>query len=193
MILASFNRPAFQVFSMAFKRLSFVAAASILALAACGTPVNKNVEFGGQYWQRVSVSESIYQQGPKAQQMLNRDIARCVTELRELERLGQVKNAIPTDMTGRVLDPDDKELEDWDTPERDQHLFAEQGDYHDFESCMLAKGWERVLHVPYDVADEARDNYIRAHKDYKYGSRIGESHTRRQTSNDVGDFGELNN
>jgi hypothetical protein len=182
---------------MAFKR-SYVLTVSVLAplfvVTACGAPVNKNIEFGGQYWQRASVSEAVYQQGPKSQQMLDRDIARCVTELRELERLGAVKNAIPVDMTGRVLDPDDKELEDWDTPEREEHLFAEHSNYHDFESCMLDGGWERVLHVPYDVAEEARDNYVRAHKDYKYQSRYGRTAARRrpETSNDTGDFGDLN-
>ena len=154
---------------MAFKRSSSLA---LMALSACGTAVNNEIKFGGQYWQRVSVSETVYQRGPKAQQILNRDIARCVTELRELERLGAVKNAIPTDISGRVLDPDEKELLDWDSPERDQHLFAEHEDYHDFEGCMLAGGWERVLHVPYDVADQAREDYLDAHVDYAYRSRV---------------------
>lgn len=145
---------------------------TLLALTACGTAINEEIKFGGQYWQRMSAADSIYQRGPKAQQILNRDIARCVTELKELERLGAVKNAIPTDISGRVLDPDEKEMLDWDSPERDQHLFAEHGDYHDFEGCMLASGWERVLHVPYDVADRAREDYLDAHVDYAYRSRV---------------------
>ena len=113
----------------------------------------------GQYWQRINASESIYLQGPKAQQMLNRDIAQCVVELRELERLGQIKDAIPTDYEGRVLGRDERELLDWDQPERDKYLFMEHNDYHDFESCMLAKGWERVMYVPYRTAIEGQRAY----------------------------------
>ena len=70
-----------------FKKYS-VLALSVGALAVTGacTPGKSVNDIGGQFWQRVSVSEAVYQQGPKAQQMLNRDISRCVVELRELER-----------------------------------------------------------------------------------------------------------
>ena len=179
---------------MIFKRSLIISVfGTALALSACGTPVDKAIEFGGQYWQRVSVSESIYQQGPKAQQMLNRDIARCVTELRELERLGTLKNAIPTDIRDRVLDPDEKEIYDWDAPERDQSLLAEHGDYHDFESCMLAKGWERTLYVPYDVAKQSREDYLDAHVDYKYRSRVEIPKSSKQPApEEYQGFGEVN-
>jgi hypothetical protein len=119
--------------------------ACLLPLVGCGLHNPDRA----QYWQRFSVSESIYMRGPKAQQMLNRDIARCVVELRELERLGVLKNAIPTDPEGRVLDPDENALLDHDYPERDDNLFAEHENYHDFESCMQSKGWERVRQVPF--------------------------------------------
>lgn len=166
---------------------------ALLALGACGTASDvKDVE--GQFWQRVSVSEAIYQQGPKAQQMLNRDISRCVVELRELERLGMVKDAIPTDYDGRTLDPDEVELYDWDSPERDKHLYAEHSDYLDFESCMADKGWERVEYVPFDVADKGRDNYLRANVNYDYMPEKPEmKSSRRANSNrDGGDFSNLN-
>jgi len=141
-----------------------------LAVTACtGRPVYRNFE-GPHYWQRVSTSESIYQQGPKAQQMLQRDVAHCVIELRELERMGLVKDAIPTDIEGRILDPDELELRDWDKPARDQHLYMEHGNYHDFESCMLFKGWERVAHVPYDMKERNMKDYIEAVEDQKYRS-----------------------
>lgn len=122
---------------------------------------------GGQYWQRVSTASAIYTRGPKAQQILNRDIARCVVELRELERLGAVKDAIPEYAEGLVLSEAEAELAKWDTPERDEHLFAEHSDYHDFEGCMLAKGWERIKYVPFDVAKEAQKNYLRSSVRYK--------------------------
>jgi len=169
--------------------LGFIAA---IALSACSA--GKEVgDIGGQFWQRISVSDSIYAQGPKAQQMLNRDISRCVVELRELERLGTVKNAIPTDLRGRTLDPDELAMADWDAPERDKHLFAEHSDYADFESCMGDKGWERVEHAPFDVARKGRENYLRAHVDYDYTPQsLAKTAYSQQTTNNTGDFGNLN-
>ena len=99
--------------------------------------------------------------------MLNRDIARCVVELRELERLGAVKDAIPAYAEGLVLSEDEAKLAGWDTPERDENLFAEHSDYQDFEGCMLSKGWERIKYVPFDVAKKSREDYLRAHIDYQ--------------------------
>lgn len=125
--------------------------------------INDRIAEGGQYWQRVHSSSALYLRGPKAQQMLNRNIARCVTELRELERLGSVKDAIPEYADGLVLSTEEAELAGWDTPERDKELFAEHSDYIDFEGCMMAKGWERIEYVPFDIAGEARENYKITH------------------------------
>lgn len=140
----------------------FFVPVALLALSACSTPKIDN----GQYWQRASVSDAAYQQGPKAQQMLNRDIGRCVTELRELEGLGSIKDAIPSDITGRALNPDEMKLADWDSPERDGMLLAEHTDYTDFEGCMMSKGWERIKYVPYDVAEKSRRTWFQSHVDY---------------------------
>lgn len=140
--------------------------AGMLLVSAC-TPGKRIGDIDGQFWQRTSMSEAVYAQGPKAQQMLNRDISRCVFELRELQRLGATRNAIPTDFHGRVLDPDETALLDHDSPERDGDLRAEHTDYHDFETCMLDKGWERVENVPFDVAAKGRDNYMKAHLKYR--------------------------
>ncbi|PCK00393.1 MAG: hypothetical protein COA45_01020 [Zetaproteobacteria bacterium] len=133
--------------------------------------VNDRITQGGQYWQRVHTSSAIYLRGPKAQQMLNRNIARCVTELRELERLGAVKDAIPEYADGLVLSTEEAELAGWDTPERDKELFAEHSDYIDFEGCMIAKGWERIQYVPFDVAGEARENYKMTHQKTRVETR----------------------
>lgn len=167
--------------------------AALLALTAC-TPAKSVNDVGGQFWQRISVSEAVYQQGPKAQQMLNRDISRCVVELRELERLGTLKNAIPTDLRGRTLDPNEAEMADWDSPEKNKHLYAEHSDYTDFESCMGEKGWERVEHAPFDVARKGRVNYLKAHvdKDYNPAELVAKEHKKKQTTQDVGDYGDLN-
>jgi hypothetical protein len=155
---------------MTFRTISLLGFSALVGLAACSS-----VEMDdGQYWQRVTPSESIYAEGPKAQQMLNRDISRCVVELRELEALGSIKHSIPTDANGKILDPDEKDkdtLEDWDTPERDGYLLAEHKDYSDFDGCMLASGWERIKYVPYDVSERSQRNWYKAHVDYGYDPR----------------------
>lgn len=133
------------------------------ALPVYADSVNDAIEERGQYWQRVHTSSSLYLRGPKAQQMLNRDIARCVVELRELERLGAVKDAIPEYAEGVVLNSDEAKLHGIDFPERDKDLYAEHSDYIDFEGCMLANGWERIKYVPYDVADQSRETFKRTH------------------------------
>ena len=136
--------------------------AAILVVSACSS---RPVEWeDASYWQRANVSESAYMEGPKALQMLHRDISRCVTEIHELEHLGTIRYATPSDKleAGRAPDPSTPQgqLDQWETPERFGALYAEHSDYHDFETCMAYKGWERVEHVPYDVAERARQNYI---------------------------------
>ena len=143
--------------------LILIAASS---LTACEFNDKPRFTKGGQFWQRTSASDALYLQGPKAQQMLHRDISRCVTELRELERLGVLKNAIPAHDTGHIMTDDEIMMADWDSPERDKHLFAEHSNYTDFESCMDTKGWERIEHVPYSTAQKGRNNYIKANVNY---------------------------
>jgi hypothetical protein len=175
---------------------SILAGMALLTLSACGTPQG-NIVDKGQYWQRSSVSDAAYQQGPKAQQMLNNDIASCVAELRELERLGQLRNAIPANpRTDRVLSSDEQALAAWDEPERVKYLLGEHGEYHDFETCMIAKGWERVKHVPYDVAHEARNNYMKNHVGYNFHEHRAKlppsnASTSGQTQAE-GEYGDMN-
>ena len=170
----------------------YITAFATLALSDCGTPQAHIVD-DGQYWQRSSVSEAAYMQGPKAQQMLNRDIAGCVSELKELERLGEIRNAIPANAhNNKVLSSDELALQSWDEPERVKYLLAEHGNYHDFETCMVAQGWERVKHVPFDVAHNARKNYMKNHVNYEY---IPPSISKKQDvqTQDEGSYSELNN
>ena len=106
----------------------------------------------------------------KAQQTLHKDIADCVTEIDELERLGPLREAIPADtQNGQVPDPNsaDGKLRRWYTPKRDGHLYSEHFNYVDFEGCMDYKGWERLEAMPYDRAKIARDDYMENVYDYK--------------------------
>lgn len=148
-----------------------------LALSAChgsgfsGHHVNLDK---AEYWQRQSASSAIYMQGPKAQQMLHQDIAGCVVEIRELENLGEIRRAMPANhYTGNTREGErtvaQRQLDGWDTPERDGYLLNEHLDYHDFETCMHAKGWERAEYLPYTDADKARQDY-RKRFDKRYRS-----------------------
>lgn len=147
---------------------------------------------GAQYWQLSEASDAAYQRGPKAQEMLNRNIASCVAEVKELERLGMIREAIPADNQGRVLSSSQQAYARFDTPEKFGALNLEHNDYQDFEGCMLAKGWERVKYVPYDVAHTARTNYLKAIDAYGYYSRIGHRDNNR-TQDDDPVYGDLNN
>lgn len=173
-----------------------IATAATLTLSACAAhPVNeKKLKDEGHYWQRSSTTSAIYQRGPKAQQMLHRDISRCVTEIRELERLGSIRHHMPAETEqGSYPPPNTPEgqLAGYETPEKEGYLYAEHLDYHDFESCMITKGWERVEHVPYDVGEEAREVYIETITGQKYRSRYGDNPKLfKEKTND--DFDHLN-
>ncbi len=147
--------------------LAATAATVSFSFTANAATINERIEQSGQYWQRIHTSSALYLRGPKAQQMLNRDIARCVVELRELERLGSVRDPIPEYAAGLILSEDEARIAGWDTPERDEQLFVEHAEYTDFEGCMLYRGWERIKYVPYDVEEQARENYLEAHSSYK--------------------------
>ena len=174
--------------------------ALVLSLTACESRRVSELDLKTRphYWQRADATSAIYQRGPKAQQMLNRDISRCVVEIRELERLGAVRRATPADTmkTGQVPDPDSPagELAQWETPERDGMLRAEHLDYHDFETCMMDKGWELVDHVPYDVAEAAREVYIETILGQQYRTKTGtynrEKIEQRQADSDFGDLND---
>lgn len=155
----------FKTFSLAVLSVSALA-----MLAACNVPPKLEK---AQYWQRKNATSALYLRGPKAQQTLHKDIADCVTEIDELERLGPLREALPADtQNGKVPDPNSGEgrLRKWDTPKRDGALYAEHFDYTDFEGCMDYRGWERVESLPYDQAKTARDDYMETLYGYRYRS-----------------------
>lgn len=125
------------------------------------------------YWQRVDASSAIWMRGPKAQQKLHKDITGCVNELNELERLGTVRWAMPADPYSDPVSPEGQ-MAQWETPERDGALYAEHSDYHDFETCMRAHGWQRVDMLPYNQAETAREYYRRNVVKYRHRSKHGE-------------------
>ncbi len=187
MLLTDFsnqNEKFFDMIMRSFLVLAFALTFSLPSFAG----VNDEIEHKGQYWQRISSSSALYLRGPKAQQTLNRDIARCVVELRELERLGAVRDAIPAYVDGVVLNETEARLAGWDTPERDKELFAEHEDYIDFEGCMYTSGWERIKYVPYDVMEQANENYLDTHTSYRYQAEKIKHYENRRS-----DYDHLNN
>lgn len=177
-----------------------VTAALSITLSACETAgsardlnkVEMQIAKNGQYWQRSDATSAVWQTGPKAQQLLNRDIAACVTTLGELERLGQIKSAFPAEKKDTVTTADaaQKELMGNDTPERDGNLLMEPTQYNDFEACMRTKGWERVLYVPHDVAQRGAEGYMDNH--IALQSRT--THEKRGTMGEkTGPYDNLNN
>ncbi len=145
---------------------------STLALTACNTTPKLEE---AQYWQRKTATSALYMRGPKAQQTLHKDIADCVTEIDELERLGPLRENLPADtQNGKVPNPNTAEgkLAKWDSPKRDGYLYAEHFDYTDFEGCMDYKGWERVETLPLERAKMARENYLETLYGYQYQNRM---------------------
>lgn len=140
---------------------TFVLLIAVIGLSACN--YNGRIIKKPHYWQRISASDQAYVQGPKAQQMLDLHIARCVVELRELARLGIVKNPIIVDGKGRVMSAHEFDLSGYNTPQRNGELLNETLPYTDFEGCMQDKGWERINTVPYYTAKRSNDNYLRTH------------------------------
>lgn len=160
-------------------RSAFLAPVVVLSLAlfACsGAPYSVDgtrqvIAKDGDYWQRTDATSAMWTQGVKAQQTLNRDIARCVTELQELVRLGEIKSIYPKDPAPTTTTPESeaqKNLNTWDQPDRDGVLLTEGAGYHDFEACMVAKGWERVMFVGDETAYKGATNYMQNHVDYKH-------------------------
>jgi hypothetical protein len=168
--------------------LLLLAGFSALALSACGTSMTREIEDNGRYWQRVDTTDAIYQRGPKAQQMLFQDIARCTAELNEQERLMPIRNTVPAeafDENANKIDPLSPagRMANWDTPERDGYMRTEHLEYHDFEGCMTAKGWERVEYMDAQTKTRARDTYL---------ANIGYEKYRTKTNERKNDFGDLN-
>ena len=126
----------------------------VLTVSACSSKMTKPEDHAA-FWNRTNASSALYMRGPKAQHMLHKDIASCVSEVKELSRLGTIRNANPPagiEMNGGLANK-------WQSPKGDGPLNTEFRDFHDFESCMNFKGWERTNYVRQDQINRARTNY----------------------------------
>lgn len=159
-----------------------------LVLAGCGTDMTKEFEENGRYWQRIGTTDSIYQQGPKAQQMLFQDLATCTSIINEMERMGAIKEAVPAetwDVDANKVIPETPKarMANWDTPERDGYMRTEMYDFHDFEGCMTFKGWERTRYVNFKTEERARDTYLETLGYEKYRTKVHERTPKERSYN----------
>ena len=116
---------------------------------------------GQAYWQRVEDSSALYMTGPKAQQELDENIATCVREIDELVRLDALRGTMPPDTHSEYHHAlkASGDLDYYDTPTTLGEKHVSHSDYHDYESCMRSKGWERVKYIRYQTALKARNVY----------------------------------
>jgi hypothetical protein len=148
-----------------FKMLLAVTALSALSACTWQQPV------GQAYWQRVEDNSALWMTGPKAQQELDQNIAGCVREVDELVELGALRETTPPDTHSeyhRALDASG-DLSYYDTPTRLGDHMVSHTNYHDFESCMRDKGWERVRFVRYQTALKASNTYTATQQIRKWG------------------------
>lgn len=142
---------------MTSKFKTLAAAASLLALSAC----TWNAPVGQAYWQRVEENSALWMTGPKAQQELDQNIAGCVREVDELVEIGALRETTPPDTHSeyhRALDASG-DLAYYDTPTRYGDHMVSHTDFHDFDSCMRSRGWERVKFVRYQTALKSKNTY----------------------------------
>ncbi len=145
--------------------LSALAGAVLLSACAPQRPVAQ------AYWQRVEDRSAMWMTGPKAQQELEQNIASCVREVDELVQLDALRETTPPDTHSeyhRALESSG-DLDYYDTPTRLGNHMVSHTDFHDFESCMRSKGWERSRFVRYQTDLKARENYIATQEIRKYG------------------------
>jgi len=134
---------------------------SILSFAIVLSACLKEPRLASAYWQRVDGESAVYMTGPKAQQILEQDISRCVVEVDELVKLNAVRETMPPETHSdyrQALDMSG-DLKYFETPKKYGNLKVAHTDYHDFESCMRFKGWERVQYIQYDVELNSRATY----------------------------------
>jgi hypothetical protein len=135
----------------------------ILLLGVCLTLLTGCADNEKHYWQRTDPNSAIYLTGVKAQQNLEQDISECVHTIIELTKLGDVRGNV---QNGALGDHDQKEATDdmsklplYDVPEYIRSLRVDHTDYHDFDGCMVYKGWTRVRYVGPEEEKRSKEVY----------------------------------
>ncbi|MBK67181.1 MAG: hypothetical protein CMP22_03515 [Rickettsiales bacterium] len=168
---------------------------STLALGACTYTPNAG---GPKYWQRIDTHSALYLQGAKAQQTLEEDMSRCVTEIEELVRLGAVRKKLPEgqdSMSEYKIDAGSSDVY-WNVPMRYGYRYVDHSQYHDFDSCMRYRGWKRVAFNDFKTLQLSHDTYDKLKKDRLDQTSHGAVHRRDEDGDRVKtsnpDFQDLN-
>lgn len=177
---------------MKLKVASIMALGGAIAIAAC-SPLPP---LGQAYWQRVEDSSALYMTGPKAQQTLDDDIAWCVHEVDELVELDATRETMPPDTHSDYHDALDAsgDLAYYDSPTRYGEKKVDHKDFHDFESCMRFKGWERVRYLRYQTKSTAEKTYTDTQEYRKTGlmGPAAEAAEKAEAEKNQNDYSNLN-
>lgn len=125
---------------------------------------------------------------------LDQSIARCVREIDELVELEALRETLPPDTHSeyhRSLKASG-DLDYFDSPVRHGSKKVAHSDFHDFESCMRYKGWERVRFVRYQTQQTSRKTYKSTQQIRKYGVSGGKAELIERERGNQGDFDNLN-
>lgn len=153
---------------MSSKTLNAVFTAGLILLVAGCQALPPKAQ---AYWQRVDDDSALWMTGPKAQQSLEQNIASCVREVDEMVELDALRETTPPDTHSeyhRALKASG-DLDFYDTPTRLGEHMVSHSDFHDFDSCMRSKGWERVSYVRYQTAQQSKSNYADTQSIRKWG------------------------
>jgi len=176
---------------MKLKIVSVLAAGGILAMTAC----SGSAPVGQAYWQRVEDNSALYMTGPKAQQQLEENVVTCVREIDEMVRLDALRGTLPPDTHSeyhRALKASG-DLDYYDTPTTLGDKKVAHSDFHDYESCMRSKGWERVVYMRYQTVSKAGNAY-RENRQYRETGLTGDAAVARkkQMTEEAGGYPEIN-
>lgn len=177
------------------KRIGTLTSICVLtAVLATGCTPKRNM--ADAYWQRIEMHSALYLTGPKAQQQLEQNIAGCVREIDELVELEALRETTPpeTHSAYHKALKESGDLAYFETPARYKDMRIDHSDFHDFESCMRHKGWERVQYVRYQHADKAHKNYKVTKAIREYGtSSIEEAEHKRNAKFKTDNYENFNN
>lgn len=172
-------------------RKSLLLLTTMLAVSGCTI---KHKPTGEDYWQRIDSASALYLTGPKAQQILEQDIAGCVREIDELVRLEAVREDTPPETRTEYLKALEAARDDahWDSPSHLRDLRVDHRDFHDFDSCMKFKGWERVAYVRYPASQEAQRVKNELQGVRRYGPGGQRAYEAMVEEREKSNFGNLN-
>ena len=135
---------------MKFKFIHILALGLVTTVTACSQPHKV-------YWKRADDNSALYLTGSKAIARLDEDVSFCTYKVEKMVELNALHETMPPDTThisGRT-----DALAYYDTPTRLGAAKTSHTDLHDFEGCMLSRGWMRQNYIRPQIAMKDDKNY----------------------------------